>query len=78
MLSGDSAPSIKTLERIAQALNIRPKDLFEFLEDESNELLYETLIAALRKCTSDDLRALIQIAKKLAGQSSEETQVDKR
>ena len=66
---GQRAPSIQTLERIAQGLNVRPKDLFEFLEDESNELLYETLIAALRKCTSDDLHALIQIAKKLAGQS---------
>lgn len=75
---GQRAPSIKTLEQIAQALNIRPKDLFEFLEDESNELLYETLIAALRKCTSEDLHILIQIAKKLGDQSSEEPQVGKR
>ena len=75
---GQRAPSIKTLEQIAQGLNVHPKDLFEFLEDESNELLYETLIAALRKCTSDDLRALIQIAKKLGGQSSEEPQVGEK
>ena len=75
---GQRAPSIKTLERIARGLNVRPKDLFDFLEDESNELLCETLIAALRKCTSDDLRSLIQIAKKLAGQSSEETQMGTR
>lgn len=75
---GQRTPSIKTLEQITQALNVRPKDLFEFLEDESNELLYETLIAVLRKCAPDDLRALIQIAKKLGSQSSDKTQVEER
>ena len=75
---GQRAPSIKTLEQIAQALNVRPKDLFEFLEDESDELLYETLIAVLRKCAPADLRALIQIAKKLGAQSSGKTQADER
>lgn len=69
---GQRAPSIQTLERIAQGLDVHPKNLFDFLEDESNELLCETLIAALRKCTPDDLRSLIQIAKKLGGQSLEE------
>ena len=62
---GQRAPSIKTLEQITQALNVNPKDLFEFLDDEANELVYETLLAVLRKCEPEDLRALIKIAKKL-------------
>ena len=71
---GQRAPSIKTLEQIAQALNVLPKNLFEFLDGEANELPYETLLVALRKCEPDDLRALIQIAKKLGSQSSWEPQ----
>jgi len=67
---GQRAPSIKTLEWIAQALKVAPKDLFEFSEDEESELLYETLIAELRKCTSDDLRVLIQVAKRFRNKSS--------
>ena len=72
---GQRAPSIKTLEQIAQALNVRPKDLFEFLEDGGNGPLYETLLAASRKCAPDDLHALIQIVKKLGSQRSGEPQV---
>ena len=62
---GQRAPSIQTLERIAQALNVAPKALFEFSEDEEHELLCDTLFATARKCTPDDLRALIQVAKQL-------------
>ena len=69
---GQRAASIQTLERIAQGLNVRPKDLFEFSEGESNEFLYETLSALLCKCTADELRALIEIVKKLGSQSSKE------
>ena len=67
---GQRAPSIRTLERIAQALKVAPKELFEFSEDEENTLFYETLLAELRKCTPDGLRALIQVAKQLRDKSS--------
>jgi transcriptional regulator with XRE-family HTH domain len=67
---GQRAPSIKTLEQIAQALNVPPKKLFEFSDDEASALLYETLIAELRKCTPDDFRALIQVAKQLGNRAS--------
>jgi transcriptional regulator with XRE-family HTH domain len=66
---GQRAPSIQTLERIAQALNVAPKALFDFSEDEGRELLCETLLAEARKCTPDDLRALIQVAKQLGNKS---------
>ena len=62
---GQRAPSIKTLEQIAQALDVAPKDLFEFSEGEGSELLSETFLAVLRKCAPDDLQPLIHIAKQL-------------
>ena len=66
---GQRAPSIQTLEQIAQALNVAPKALFEFSEDEEHELLCDTLLATTRKCAPDDLRALIQVAKQLGNKS---------
>ena len=67
---GQRAPSIHTLEQIAQGLDVDPKDLFEFSEGESEDLLNETLLAALRKCTPDDLQPLIHIAKQLGSKST--------
>ena len=66
---GQRAPSIQTLERIAQGLSVHPKDLFEFLEDEPNEPLFQSLNARARRCTPDELQALLQIVKKLGSQS---------
>ena len=62
---GERAPSIHTLEQIAQGLDVDPKDLFEFSESESEDFLDETLLAALRKCDRNDLESLIYIAKQL-------------
>lgn len=62
---GERAPSIYTVEQLAQALDVDLKDLFEFSESESEDLLDETLLAALRKCEPDDLESLIHIAKQL-------------
>ena len=67
---GQRALSIKTLERIAQALNVTPKDMFEFTEGNVDELRYEELLAELRKCTEDDLRMLGIFAQRLSAGSS--------
>ena len=66
---GQRALSIKTLDRIAQVLNVTPKDLFEFSEGQVSELLYETLVPELRKCTIEDLRALTPLAQRLSRRS---------
>ena len=63
------ALSIKTLERIAQVLNVTPRDLFEYSEGQVRELLYETLLPELRKCTIEDLRALPPLVERLSRQS---------
>lgn len=65
------APSIGTLERIAKALNVAPKELFEFSNDEESELAYSSLLAELRKCGPEDLCALVQIAKRLVDKEAE-------
>jgi transcriptional regulator with XRE-family HTH domain len=63
---GERAPSIYTVEQLAQALNVDLKDLFEFSVDEYEyDLSIDTLVAALRKCAPDDLQSLIHIAKQL-------------
>ena len=67
---GQRALSIKTLERIAQALDVTPKDMFEFTEGNVDELRYEELLAELRKCTEDDLRVLGILAQRLSAGSS--------
>lgn len=61
---GERAPSMYTVEQIAQALDVDLKDLFEFSVDEY-DLPIDTLVAALRKCAPDDLQSLIHIAKQL-------------
>ena len=63
---GQRALSIKTLERIARALGVAPKDMFEFLEDEVREHLYEALLAELRKCSIEDFRVLTSLAQRLS------------
>ena len=67
---GQRALSIKTLERIAQALDVTPKDMFEFPEGNVDELFFEELLAELRKCTEDDLRVLGILAQRLSAGSS--------
>ncbi len=67
---GQRALSIKTLDRIAQALDVSPKDMFEFTEGNADELFYEELLTELRKCTEDDLRVLGILAERLSAGSS--------
>lgn len=67
---GQRALSIKTLDRIARALGVAPKDMFEFREDEVWEHLYEALLTELRKCSKEDFRVLTTLAQRLSSRSS--------
>lgn len=73
---GQRALSIKTLERIAKALNVTPKDMFEFTEhddldeDDRHTMRYVELLQELRKCTEDDLHVLGILAQRLSARSS--------
>jgi transcriptional regulator with XRE-family HTH domain len=64
---GQRSPSIKTLEKIAKALKVAPKELFEFPDDE--EKACQTLLVELRKCSPDDIRTLTGVVKRLSTSS---------
>jgi len=63
---GERSPSIKTLEKIAKALKVTPKELFEFADNEEKELAYQTLLVELRKCSPDDIRTITENVKGLS------------
>jgi len=63
---GQRSPSIKTLEQIAKALKVAPKELFDFPDDEEKELAYQTLLVELRKCSPDDIRTITENVKGLS------------
>ena len=63
---GERAVSIKTLDRIAKALEVTPRNLFEFSEGDIDESSYEALLKELRKCTQDDLLVLTKLAARLS------------
>ena len=62
---GQRAVSIKTLERIAEALDVTPRNLFEFSEGDIDESSFEALLNELRNCTRDDLIVLTRLAARL-------------
>ena len=62
---GQRAVSIKTLERIAKALDVTPRNLFEFSEGDIDESSYEALLNELRNCTRADLLVLTRLAARL-------------
>ncbi len=61
---GQRALSIDALERISIALEIDPKQMFEFSETHE-ELFEEILLAELRKLTPEDLRMFSELAKRI-------------
>lgn len=68
---GQRTPSIATLERIAKALKVAPKELFEFPNDEESELAYSTLLTELRKCGPEDICALVPVVKRMVHNEAE-------
>lgn len=80
---GQQMPSLKMVDRIAYALKLPLKLFFDFAEtaeteaeksertDEERAYLYEALFLEMHRCTPDDLRALVQVARQLGGKGSE-------
>ena len=62
---GERSVSIKTLEQIAVALNVMPRNLFEFSEGDIDELTFEAHLNEARSLTQGDLRVLTNLAARL-------------
>ena len=58
---GKSYPSLDTLERIANALNIEIKDLFEFMHLSRNRDLTDNISKLLKEADEDKLRLSLKI-----------------
>jgi len=64
---GYSFPSLDTLEKLAVALNVELKDLFEFAHKVPNlRELKETLNALLEQADEERLRLLVKVVRALA------------
>ena len=56
---GESAASVKTLRRIAKALGVSLKELFDFSDEDANEIIDEIItLLKTRKWDIEDLRML--------------------
>jgi transcriptional regulator with XRE-family HTH domain len=60
---GRSYPSLDALERIADALGVEAKDLFEFVHERSDKELLGSITKMLQKASTDDLRIILKIVR---------------
>ena len=60
---GKSYPSLDTLEKIAVALNVEIKDIFEFMHQASDAKLLEDIRKMLKGASSEDLRIIFKIVR---------------
>ena len=58
---GRSYPSLKTLEKIANALDVEMKDLFEFMHFVSDKELNDNINKLIREADKDKLRLGLKI-----------------
>jgi transcriptional regulator with XRE-family HTH domain len=58
---GKSYPSLDTLERIANALNVEIKDLFEFMHQVRSKELTDNVSKLLKEAGDDKLRLILKI-----------------
>ena len=58
---GKSYPSLDTLERIANALNVEIKDLFEFMHLSRSKELTDNVSKLLKEADEDRLRLILKI-----------------
>jgi transcriptional regulator with XRE-family HTH domain len=58
---GKSYPSIDTLERIANALNVEIKDLFEFMHQVRSKELTDNVSKLLKEADEDKARLILKI-----------------
>lgn len=58
---GKSYPSITTLEKIAYALDVEIKDLFEYMHHMRNKELIEALNKLIKEANEDNLRLIFKV-----------------
>ncbi|MBQ8459671.1 helix-turn-helix transcriptional regulator [bacterium] len=63
--SGESFPTAENLEKIAEALNIKPQELFFTEEFESEKFLREEIKKSVDKLNNKDLKTIYLIIKNL-------------
>ena len=54
--TGEQLPKKENIEKLCKALNVEPKDLFDFGHFKTKEELLEELENTLKKCTLKDLQ----------------------
>ena len=60
---GKSYPSLATLEKIAKALNVEIKDLFEYMHEVKGKELTENIIRLLKESDEEKLRLILKITR---------------
>ena len=60
---GNGFPSLDTLEKISEVLDIALKEFFEFAPQESRQILLKSLQKTLRDADFDDLKLLYKVVK---------------
>ncbi|MFZ3122592.1 MAG: helix-turn-helix domain-containing protein [Thermodesulfovibrionales bacterium] len=58
---GKSYPSLDTLEKIANALNVEIKDLFEFMHLSRSKELTDNISKLLKEADEDKVRLILKI-----------------
>jgi len=60
---GSGFPSLDTLEKIAEVLDVELKEFFEFTPNESRQVLLKSLQKMLRAANLNDLKLLSKVIK---------------
>lgn len=60
---GKSYPSLNTLEKIAKALNVEIKDLFEYMHEVKGKELTENITRLLKESDEEKLRLILKITR---------------
>ncbi len=64
---GKSYPSMNTLDKIAAAMNIEIKDLFEYMHHMKNKELIEALNKLITEANEDNLRLIFKMVSAITG-----------
>ncbi len=62
---GGSFPSLDTLERLAQVLEVELKEFFEFAHHDEPKALKNTLTSLIRQLTDDQIRLAVKVLRAL-------------
>lgn len=58
---GSSYPSLDTLEKIAKALNVEIKDLFEYMHEVKGKELFGNIVNLLKEANEEKLQLTLKI-----------------